>query len=93
MKITSANAMPMATCPHCESVVQFDDWYDFRGGESRECPNCEKTIHVLDVERVMYVRLGTEPERPNVPMSGGPLADRPARLDGSAAHGGIDEQG
>ena len=65
MKTTSANAMPMATCPHCEHVTQFDDWYDFQGGESRDCPKCEKTMHVLDVEAVMYVRLGTEPERSN----------------------------
>lgn len=40
----------------------FDDWYDFKGGESRECPKCEKTMHVLDIEAVMYVRLGSEPE-------------------------------
>lgn len=62
MNTTSANAMPMAICPHCESVMQLDDWYDFKRGESVDCPKCEKTMHVLDVEAVLYVRLGTEPE-------------------------------
>lgn len=62
MKITSANEMPTAECQHCEKITEFDDWYDFKSGDSKECPNCGKTIHVLDVDAVMYVRLGTEPE-------------------------------
>ena len=53
--------MPMAKCPHCGKESQLDDWYDFSGGEERECPKCGKTMYVLDVEPVMYVRLGTEP--------------------------------
>ena len=65
MPITNANAMPMAKCPHCGAEIQLDDYYDFKGDEERECPRCEKTMFVLDVECVMYVRLGTEPNRHN----------------------------
>jgi uncharacterized protein (UPF0212 family) len=54
--------LPMATCPHCGEEFQWDDYYDVRAGSERECPRCERTIHVLSVDTTITARLGTEPE-------------------------------
>ena len=54
--------MPMATCPHCNQEVQLDDYYEFKTGDVRHCPNCDKEMHVLSVECEMIVALGTERE-------------------------------
>lgn len=53
--------MPMAKCPHCRQEFQWDDYYELSAGDTHECPNCEKAIHVLSVNHVMMVDLGTEP--------------------------------
>lgn len=53
---------PMVTCPHCGVESQWDDYYDLRAGDERECEKCGKTVHVLSVEHVMHATVGTERE-------------------------------
>lgn len=52
--------MPMVTCPHCDRGFQWDDYYDVEVGDGRECPHCNKTIYVENVDTVIEVRLSTE---------------------------------
>ncbi len=60
MKTTDNNSMPMVVCPHCEKEFQWDDYYELAVGDSRECPKCEKEIHVTYVDHCIFATLGTE---------------------------------
>lgn len=60
MNETLNNAMPFAECPHCGKETQLDDWYEFKVGDERECPNCRGAMYVTNVEAIMYVAFGTE---------------------------------
>lgn len=53
---------PMVQCPHCKKESQWDDYYDLKAGEERECEKCGKTIHVHSVDYVMYATVSTEKE-------------------------------
>ena len=55
-------SMPIVECPHCGKEWQWDDYYNLHSGSVRTCPKCEKDVHVLSVDTVMYARLSTEPE-------------------------------
>lgn len=52
---------PMVCCPHCGKEQQWDDCYDLHAGSSRDCQHCEKEIHVLSTDTVIYARLSTVP--------------------------------
>jgi len=52
---------PMVCCPHCGKEQQWDDCYDLHAGSSRGCQHCEKEIHVLSTDTVIYARLSTTP--------------------------------
>ena len=64
MPTTRQNDMPAAECPHCHRPFAWDDYALIEVGDERECPFCEKTIHVIGVEYVIHADLGTEkPEK------------------------------
>ena len=46
------NNMPMVDCPHCRKEFQWDDYYDIKPGDTKECLYCEKVIHVIVVDTV-----------------------------------------
>lgn len=50
---------PMVTCPHCGVESQWDDYYNLKAGDHRECDKCGEQIHILDVEYMMYARVHT----------------------------------
>lgn len=54
--------MPMVRCPHCRMEFQWDDHYDIDAGHTRDCPKCEKVIHVLRVDTTINVILAKDPE-------------------------------
>ena len=54
--------MPMVTCPHCGEEFQLDDYYDYSRGDSFWCERCEQEIHILLMEPIITVKLGTERE-------------------------------
>lgn len=56
------STMPMVTCPHCEKEFQVDDYCFKQSGDTLYCQHCKKTIHILEMETVMSVRLGTDAE-------------------------------
>lgn len=56
---TRCNDMPSAECPHCGSTFRWDDYYELEVGEERECPRCEKTIFVTEVDVVIRATLST----------------------------------
>lgn len=60
---TATCDMPIATCPHCEKTFQWDDYYDIAVGDDHLCPLCEKTIHVLEIDKIISARLGAEPRK------------------------------
>ena len=68
MPVTRSNTMPMATCPHCNQEFQWHDYYDVNNGDDRECPKCERAIHVVAKECVMYLDLSTAPEGHNAEL-------------------------
>ena len=55
--------MPMVTCPHCGEEFQLDDYYNFSVGDTFDCNKCEKEIHILQIDTIIEVCLGTEAER------------------------------
>ena len=54
--------LPIVCCPHCGAEQQWDDYYDLHAGSSRDCYECDKEIHVLSVDTVMYARVSTSEE-------------------------------
>lgn len=32
---------PMIVCMHCEKEFQLEEYYEYRSGDTIECPNCE----------------------------------------------------
>jgi hypothetical protein len=60
MPDTNYNDMPSACCPHCDQSFQWDDYYDLAVGDERDCPLCEKNIHVTTVDHIMMVTLSTD---------------------------------
>ena len=54
------NNLPMVTCPHCDKEDQWDDYYDLRAGDVRDCPNCEKEIHILELDTIITICVGAE---------------------------------
>ncbi len=54
------NNLPMIVCPHCGEEYQHDDYYDIQSDDTLDCPSCEKEIHVLEVDTIIYARVGTE---------------------------------
>lgn len=58
---TTLCSMPTCMCPHCRQTFQYDDYYDLDSGDEIDCPSCEKTIHVLSRDPVMYLTLGVKP--------------------------------
>jgi hypothetical protein len=49
------NCLPIVTCPACQKETQFDDYYEMRAGDERECRHCEATIVVTSVVTCTYV--------------------------------------
>jgi hypothetical protein len=56
---TTSGFVPMLTCPSCDYEWQWDDYYDIKRGDERECPRCEKTAYVTDVDTQIYVCLSS----------------------------------
>jgi len=40
----------MIECPHCGKETQIDDYYDYKSGDTFECPECEKEIYVAEID-------------------------------------------
>lgn len=57
--------IPVVRCPHCGAEQQWDDYYDLHAGSSQDCEKCEKEIHVLSVDVVIYARISTTPDPPS----------------------------
>ena len=56
---TICNDMPSAECPHCGAKFQWYDYYDLAAGDERECPKCEQTIYVTEVDYIIHATLST----------------------------------
>lgn len=54
--------MPMVICPHCDGEFQLEDYYDYGRGDTFDCKKCEGKIHILEMETILSVRLGTTKE-------------------------------
>lgn len=59
MPETRCNDIPSAECPHCGAHFQWDDYYDLAAGDERDCPKCEKTIYVTEVDYIIHATLST----------------------------------
>lgn len=59
---TTYGTMPMVDCPHCGKEFQWDDYYDVKAGDERDCPKCERTIHVESADVAIEVILSTKPQ-------------------------------
>ena len=62
MRETEWSTMPMVICPHCKKEFRLDDYYDYDTGDSFDCHNCEKEIHILQKDLLIEVNLGIHPE-------------------------------
>lgn len=51
----------MVECPHCGKVFQWDDYYELKVGDSRECPKCEKEVFVIATDIEITATLGVMP--------------------------------
>ena len=63
-RITNVVSLPIVLCPHCDKEQQWDDCHALCEGSVRACHHCEKDIHVLDTETVIYARVSTKPDKP-----------------------------
>ena len=56
---------PMITYPHCKKRLQVesDHYYDFKAGDTFECPKCEKTIHIWQTDWTLSADIQVSPEK------------------------------
>ena len=54
---------PMITCPHCGEEFQVDDYYGLRSGDSFDCPNCEKEIHIWATDTTLSGDIQSQREK------------------------------
>lgn len=52
--------LPMLECPYCGVTFHWDDYYELKAGDSRECQHCLHEVFVLWVEHEIRATLGTE---------------------------------
>lgn len=57
------STLPMATCPHCDTEQQIDDYYDLGVGDSRECQHCGSVMHIVERDTSVWIRLSTDEDR------------------------------
>jgi Zn ribbon nucleic-acid-binding protein len=53
----------MVTCPHCSEEFQLDDYWDYSQGDTFDCEECGREIHILNMEVITTVRLSTDKEK------------------------------
>ena len=54
---------PMVECPHCGKTFQWEEYWDVQDGDDAECPKCEKTIYVHNVDTQITGMLSTHPDK------------------------------
>lgn len=64
MPETSPNDMPTAECPHCHKEFHWDDYWSLEIGDQSECPFCNQTIYVTQIDHAIITTLSTNPPQP-----------------------------
>jgi hypothetical protein len=57
---TATTDVPDLQCPVCFETWEESDYYDIKEGGELECPNCDKTLHILSVDTILSITLGFE---------------------------------